>query len=153
MDGSPSKAPSAPKVLSSELTTAVTDALQDADSPLRTEVAQVVQDEFANMRSEWRAYRKARHEIRDEELIAALSAQVDISDRERSQLEGLLTDERRKIGEIRTKARETFDVRGAREQRREVHRQTDEAVLELLGTDGFESWKEIRGKRRPPWRR
>jgi len=135
------------------LTKVVSEALRQTDSPIRAEVSQVVKDEFANMRTEWRAYRKARHEIRDEEFIADLSASVELSDQERSELESLLGEERRKIGEIRTKARETFDVRGAREQRREVHRQTDEAALELLGADGYESWKEIRGKRRPPWRR
>ena len=131
----------------------VAEALRTGDSPLRAEFAQVVQDEFANMRSEWSAYRKARQEMRDEDFIAELANAIEISERERQQLESLLTTERQKIGEIRKAARETFDIRGARVQRREVSRQTDAAAFELLGAEGFEAWKDLRQKKQERRRR
>ena len=136
-----------------QLVTLVGEAIRDESSSLRADVSQVVKDEFDNMRSEWRAFRKARHEIRDEEFLISLMKVVDLGDSERAQLDGLLADERLKIVEIRAKARETFDIRSARERRQELRDDTDERALEVLGSDDYEAWKELRQQRRGPGRR
>lgn len=128
-------------------------AIRDESSPIRADVSEVVKDQFENMRSEWRAFRKARREIHDEEFLSSLMKVVDLSDSERAQLDELLADERVKIGEIRATARETFDIRGARDRRRALRQETDDQALEVLGSDGFETWKELRQKRRGPGRR
>ena len=47
-------------------------ANRDESSSLRVDVSQLVKDEFTHMKSEWRAFRRARHEIRDEVFLNSL---------------------------------------------------------------------------------
>ena len=131
----------------------IVESLRSSDSEVRNEVTQIVRDEFQNMRSEWRAYRNVRGEVRDEEFLRDLSDRIELSESERDSLSQLLIEERTKRGEIRRKARETFDIRTARDEGKMLRAATEERAKKLLGEQRYEKWQSLREERRPPWRR
>jgi hypothetical protein len=136
-----------------DVTSIFQDEIQSEGSEVRQAVGQIVRDEFQNMRSEWSAFRDARHEVRDEALLQAFAMTANLEPDERSTLAGLLTSERNEVGALRRKARETFDVKAGRESTRSRRLETDQAIKDLLGAERSESWQRLRESRRPPWRR
>ncbi|MGB0648394.1 MAG: hypothetical protein ACPGQS_14515, partial [Bradymonadia bacterium] len=122
--------------------------LDDLDSPARRAVNQIVRDEFENIRSEWRAFRAARHEARDDELLEELANQVDLDSDERSRIYELLQKERKEMAKVRRDARRDFDIRGGRQRSKELRLQTDSIVRDLLGGERFDTWRSLRKPQR-----
>ena len=118
--------------------------LQDVDSTARRAVNQIVRDEFENIRSEWMAFRAARYEARDEELLDELAGQIDLDEDERSRIYDLLEEERKAIGEVRKDARKDFDIRGGRQRSKALRFETDVKVRALLGEERSDTWQRLR---------
>ena len=127
--------------------------LEEDNSPLRKQMAAIVSDEFDNRRSEWRAMRQARAEARDDELLDTLQTDFELSTETRAHLQKLLNQERDEARAVRFRAREDYDFKSARKARRDIQKQTDRKVEELLDAASFDKWLKLREARRPPWRR
>jgi hypothetical protein len=130
---------------------ALAEAIAAEASPVRQKVNQLVRDELANARGEWREVRRAHHEARDSERIEAFAKGADLDDEQVEQLTDLLSGERQQIRQIFRGARETFDFRGARERARELRAGTDQAVADVLDEKQLEKWTEQRAQRRGRW--
>jgi len=128
-------------------------AVARENSPVRREVTQIVRDEFANMRGEWREMRRARHEARDEERVEKVADSADLDDDQINQMSDLLAQERKRVTGVFRSARDTYDFRGAREKVGEMRKETDQALVEVLDEKQLELWKEDRAQRRSrrPW--
>jgi len=129
------------------------EAVAQEDSAVRREMTQIVRDEFANMRGEWREMRRARHEARDGERLEKFAESADLDDEQVNQMSDLLAQERERVGELFRAARETYDFRGAREKVRELKGETDRTMGDVLDEKQLELWKEDRAQRqrRRPW--
>lgn len=117
-------------------------------SPIRREVAQIVQDQFSNMRGEWREMRRARHEARDEERVERFAETAGLDEEQATQMTTLLAQEREQVTAVRRAARDDYDFRGAREKVREVRQATDQALGEVFDERQLELWREDRSQRR-----
>jgi hypothetical protein len=128
-------------------------AMELETSEVRQTVGEIVRDEFRNMRTEWGAFRNARRELREEELLDELSSKTEVDERERNTMVEILQRERLEIGDLRRKSRETFDIKGGRDATKARRLETDKEIKTLLGAERSVLWKRIRESRRPPWRR
>jgi cell division protein FtsB len=127
---------------------ALAEAIAAEASPVRQKVTQLVRDELANMRGEWREVRRAHHEARDDERVETFAKEADLDDEQVSQLTDLLAGEREQVRKAFRAARETFDFRGARETARDLRKGTDQAAAEFLDEKQLEKWSEQRARRR-----
>ncbi|MEE2757844.1 MAG: hypothetical protein VYA30_14400 [Myxococcota bacterium] len=124
------------------------DDLKSDDSPLRQAVSGIVQDEMKNRMAEWRAFRTARGEARDEERLDQIEKAVGLEPQQKVQLLDLLRNERSERRSLRREARETMDFKAAGLKRRELRARTDAAAADILNQEQNEAWLESRSDRR-----
>ena len=124
------------------------ESLNSEESPLRSAVSGIVQDEMKNRMEEWRAFRTARGEARDEERLDQLEKAVGLEPQQRVQLLDLLKTERSERRALRREARDTMDFRAMGQKRRDLRARTDTAASDVLSPEQNEAWLEGRKDRR-----
>tara|TARA_B100001093_G_scaffold516447_2_gene595258 strand:+ start:817 stop:1533 length:717 start_codon:yes stop_codon:yes gene_type:complete len=124
------------------------ETLNSEESPLREAVSGIVQDEMKNRMEEWRAFRTARGEARDEERLDQLEKAVGLEPQQRIQLLDLLKTERSDRRALRREARDTMDFRAMGQKRRDLRARTDAAASEVLSPEQHEAWQQSRIDRR-----
>ena len=126
--------------------------LEQDESPIRRAVSGIVRDQMQNRMEEWRAFRTARGEARDEERVERLGQKVQLTADQRRGLLDLLASERDQRRILWREARETMDIKSSRQKTQALREQTDESAADILGAEDFGAWKELRQEGRR-WRR
>ena len=131
---------------------AIVDELEQDESVIRRAVSGIVRDQMQNRMEEWRAFRAARGEARDEERVDRLGEKVPLTTEQRRGLLELLSAERKERRALWREARETMDVKSSREKTQALREQTDESAAGILGSEAFDAWRQMRQEGRR-WRR
>ena len=118
--------------------------LVSEESPLRQAVSGIIQDEMKNRMEEWRAFRTARGEARDEERVEKIERTVGLKPVQKFKLLELLKNERSERRMLRREARDTMDFKAIGQKRRELSARTDAAAAEFLNEEQQDAWQESR---------
>jgi hypothetical protein len=130
----------------------VVEALEADESPLRVAVQGMINDSMENRRQEWRAVRRAAHEARDQDRLKGFFEKVELSEGQSEAMTTRLEEERKQIGSEWRKARQDMQFEGMRDRMRDLRRQTDADLGEVLSNEQLEQWQSYRkenwGRRR-----